>query len=498
MIAKLATWVFVATAGLAAVAFIKPNLAPARSGYLSSTYGVLDSGAWSSERKDPVHRDAKEQATRFGGDDWKSSVVGYFSSTFGVSKPDEPKYVLASVDRGDIIKTVTASGALSAITTVQVSSQVSGEIKRILADYNAEVKQGDVIAEIDPLSFEIAVEQTQGELKVAEAAVMIQKSLYEKATADLASARSVVESSTFQTEKERIAVAEAKRDVERKQGLSRTGSVSQVDYLKAQATLETAIQTLKSAEADERTKFSLAKATESTLSSVKSQVVHAMAVVQQRRATLKAAQTQLERTKIRSRINGVVIGRTIEEGQQVTVTLQTQTLFTVAQDLSEMQIKISVDEADVGKIREGQTVMYTVDSFPGREFRAEVKQIRMDPQEKQNVVTYIVIASAPNPDRTLMPGMTANARIITELRENVQKVPVAALRFAPADETIAKQPRVWILDADQRLREVPVVVGLSDGKMVAVTSKEPLDRVVIGVDQSAAPPTLAKRMLGTI
>jgi HlyD family secretion protein len=97
-----------------------------------------------------------------------------------------------------------------------------------------------------------------------------------------------------------------------------------------------------------------------------------------------------------------------------------------------------------------------------------------------------------------MPGMTANARIITELRENVQKVPVAALRFAPADETIAKQPRVWILDADQRLREVPVVVGLSDGKMVAVTSKEPLDRVVIGVDQSAAPPTLAKRMLGTI
>src|SRR4029079_1856880 len=160
--------------------------------------------------------------------------------TLGVSKSDEPKYVLASVDRGDIIKTVTASGALSAITTVQVSSQVSGEIKRILADYNAEVKQGDVLAEMDPLSFEIAVEQTQGELKVAEPAVMIQKSLCEKATADLASARSVVESSTFQTEKERIAVAEAKRDVERKQGLSRTGSVSQVDYLKAQATLETA------------------------------------------------------------------------------------------------------------------------------------------------------------------------------------------------------------------------------------------------------------------
>src|SRR5215210_5161451 len=166
--------------------------------------------------------------------------------------------------------------------------------------------------------------------------------------------------------------------------------------------------------------------------------------------------TELERTKIRSPINGVVIGRTIEEGQQVTVTLQTQTLFTVAQDLSEMQIKISVDEADIGKIREGQTVIYTVDSFPGREFRAEVKQIRMDPQERQNVVTYVVVASAPNGDKALMPGMTTNARIIIDSRENVQKVPVAALRFAPAAEAAGNQPRVWTLDDHQRLREVPV------------------------------------------
>jgi len=220
------------------------------------------------------------------------------------------------------------------------------------------------------------------------------------------------------------------------------------------------------------------------------------AVVQQRRAAVKAAQTELERTKIRSPVDGVVIGRTIEEGQQVT--LQTQTLFTVAQDLREMQIKISVDEADIGKVREGQPVIYTVDSFPGREFRAEVKQIRKDPQEKQNVVTYVVVANAPNPDKMLMPGMTANARIVIDAHANVHKVPVAALRFSPAGERGPEASHLWTLGEDQRPRPVPVRVGLSDGSMVEVSIAEPVEQVIVGVDQREPPPTITRRIIGSM
>lgn len=412
--------------------------------------------------------------------------------------PESPKYLLAPVRRGDIATTVTASGALSAITTVLVSSQVSGQMLRILADYNTEVRQGDVIAEMDPLSFQIALEQAQSELAVAEADVLIQKRLQEKAAADRTSAASAMERAGFATERERIVVAEAKRDLERKRILARTDNVSQVELSKAQAAFDMAVQNLKSAEADERTSAALAEAADSARRSAEAQVIHANAVVQQRRAAVKAAQTELERTKIRSPIDGVVIGRSIEEGQQVTVTLQTQTLFTVARDLREMQIKISVDEADIGKIREGQPVIYTVDSFPGREFLAKVKQIRKDSHEKQNVVTYVVVADAPNPDKMLMPGMTANARIVIDAHANVHKVPIAALHFSPAGERGPEASHLWTLGEDQRPRPVPVRVGLSDGSMVEVSIAEPVEQIIVGFDQREQPPTLTRRIIGSM
>jgi HlyD family secretion protein len=422
----------------------------------------------------------------------------YLPQSLVSTSPEGPKYLLAAVRRGDIATTVTATGALSAITTVLVSSQVSGQMLRILADYNAEVRQGDVIAQIDPLSFQIALEQAESELSVAEATVLIQKRIQEKAVADLASTSSVIERARFEIERERIVVAEAQRELERKRTLSRAGNVSQVDLSKAQAAYDVTVQNYKSAEADERTKDALARAAESARRSAEAQIVHAEAVVQQKRAAVKAARTQLERTKIRSPIDGVVIGRSIEEGQQVTVVLQTQTLFTVAQDLRKMQIKISVDEADIGKVHEGQPVIYTVDSFPGREFRAEVKQIRKDPQEKQSVITYVVVADAPNPDKMLMPGMTANARIIIDAHKEVPKVPVAALRFAPPGERGPETSHLWILDKDQRPKPVPVRVGLSDGSMVEVSMAEPVEQVIVGVDHTESPPSIARRIIGSM
>jgi HlyD family secretion protein len=414
------------------------------------------------------------------------------------SKPDEQKYVVAPVDRGNIVSSVSASGALTAVATILVASQVSGQISRIIADYNTEVQKGDVIAEIDPTSFQISVEQAQAELLVAEASVLIQERLRIKATAEFNSAKSVIQTARYAAEQERIAVAEARRDVERKRTLAIGGNVSQVDLVKVQAAVERAIQSLMAAEANSEAKAALAQAAEAHLYSVEAQILHAKAVVLQKESTLKAAKTELERTKIRSPTNGVIIGRTIEEGQQVTVTLQAQTLFTVAQDLTEMQIKISVDEADIGRILEGQQVIYTVDSYPGREFRGEVKQIRKDAQPVQNVVTYVVVASAPNPGKILIPGMTANARIIIDSRRDVVKVPVAALRFMPSKEASTKESHVWVLGNDRRPKAVPVKVGLSDGKMVEVASETPLEQVITGIDASAPPPTLARRVIGSI
>ena len=177
------------------------------------------------------------------------------------------------------------------------------------------------------------------------------------------------------------------------------------------------------------------------------------------------------------------------------MSLQTQTLFTVAQDLKEMEIKISVDEADIGKIREGQKVTYTVDAYPGREFMAAVTQIRQDPREKQNVVTYVVIASAPNPAKMLLPGMTANVRITIDSRQDVQKVPLAALRFTPAG--VGPRPSaVWVLGEDRMPLPVPIEVGLSDGKMAEISSGRPIERVIIGVDHSVPPTSVAKRLFG--
>jgi HlyD family secretion protein len=451
----------------------------AASGLLALAYSPVTPQDW--------RHYVSSQVPRLGLPAWQSDA-----------ESDQPRYTVAPVDRGDIVAMVSASGSLAALATVLVGSEISGQISRIVADYNTEVKKGDVIAEIDPTSYEVVVEQAQAELAVAKSTVTIQEELRLKAIADFSSALSVAETATYAVEKERIAVAEAQRDMERKRILAGGGNTTKVELLHAQSALDTAIQDFLAAQSDSRTKLALVRAAKAMLRSTEAQIGHANAEVMQKQAALKAARTQLERTKIRSPANGVVIGRTVEEGQQVTVTLQSETLFTVAQDLSEMQIKISVDEADIGKVKEGQQVVYTVDSYPGREFRGDVTQIRKDGQTVQNVVTYIVIASARNPEKILLPGMTANARIIIDSRKDVLKVPVAALRFTPFKENGSKESHVWVLDHEQRPKAVPVKLGLSDGKMVQIASTIALDRVITGIDASAPPPTFARRVIGSM
>jgi HlyD family secretion protein len=351
---------------------------------------------------------------------------------FSGSNEESATFSLARVERGPIISAVSSTGTLNAVITVQVGSQVSGQIKELSADFNSEVRAGQVIARIDPENFEARVRQAEAEQAVAQSEVSIQGAALERARAELQNARSALDASKAQTEKARVAVEDAKRDLNRKKTLYKGKIISESDIDKAVAVYEQAAAQLNAAEAEEQAQNSLIRSREAALKMAKAQVDHAIAQVQQRKAALHQSKVDLEHTVIRSPVDGVVIERSVDVGQTVAASLQAPTLFTIAQDLRKMQVDTNVDEADIGRIRVGQRVTFTVDSFPGREFKGLVEQIRKAPETVQNVVTYTVVVSAENLDLRLLPGMTANVQIVVEERKDSLKVPNAALRFQPS------------------------------------------------------------------
>jgi HlyD family secretion protein len=341
------------------------------------------------------------------------------ASSFAVPSP----YRTARIDRGSIATTVAATGTVQAVATIQVGTQVSGQISEIPADFNTEVKKGDVIARIDPQSFQNAVEQSEAEVGIAEAALT----------------------------KAQVKLRDAEDEEQRKQKLAATGAGSAVEQTKALAA-----RLLAAAE-----------------------VQNAAATVAKSKAMLKEARLNLERTQIRSPINGVVIQRAVEQGQTVAAELEAPTLYVIAQDLRDMQVNLSVDEADIGRVAIGQPVTFTVDTFPQREFKGEVLQVRKYPVVKENVTTYVVVVSARNPDLVLLPGLTANARIVIESKDNVLKVPSAALRFRPKDKVFSG-PAVWLLGVGAPV-EKAVHVGLSDASFVEIEGDiREGEKVVIG------------------
>ncbi|QFI69274.1 Macrolide-specific efflux protein MacA [Sinorhizobium alkalisoli] len=335
-------------------------------------------------------------------------------------------YRIAAVERRQIVESVQVTGSVVPVALVSVSSQVSGQIKEIYADFNGEVSRGDAIALIDPLSFEIAVEQAEAQVGIARAGV----------------------------QKAEVALRDAEADLERKHALAINGTGSKLEESKA-----TAVRDLASAELDNAT--------------------HALLGAE---ATLKQARADLDRTVIRSPVDGTIIQRGIEVGQTVAVSLQAPVLFTIAQNLREMQVNASIPEAEIGRIRVGQRLEFTVDSYPGNVFRGEVVQIRKQPQMTQNVVTYTVVASAPNLELRLLPGMTATARIIIDDSGEKLSVPTAALRFRPPGEPRSLETRIFV-ERDGLPVAIHVRPGATDGSFTAITSdglKEG-DRAITGL-----------------
>jgi len=313
------------------------------------------------------------------------------------------EYRTTPVVRGPIAASVTATGTLNPVNSVQVGSQVSGQLKEVLVDYNSEVKEGQLIARIDPETFEHRVRQAEADLEASRAQVLT-------ATANVTAARAALS-------RAEVNFAEARRDLDRKQQLVDRSFISPAELDKARATFNATAEDVKAARAQ--------------LEVAQAQTHSAEATVRQREAQLAQTRVDLKRTSIRSPVDGIVIKRSVDAGQTVAASLQAPELFVIARSLRDMEVDTSVDEAEIGRIRLGQRATFTVDAFPGRSFSGEVLQVRKAPQTVQNVVTYTVVVSARNNDLALIPGMTANVRIVTDTRESVLKVPNAALRFKP-------------------------------------------------------------------
>lgn len=329
----------------------------------------------------------------------------------------EAEFLTAKARRGSIGQTITATGSLQAVTTVQVGAQVTGRIQALYADFNSVVKRGQVLALIDPSNFQAQKERAEAGLATALAAVKSGEALLANRLAELNSVRASLEAA-------RVARDDQQRLLKRSRELADSGLLSERDLESVQAAADQAEARLK------QTQAQLEQA-EAQVRSARAQLEQARAQVLEAKASLRMAEVNLQYTEIRSPIDGVVIERNVDVGQTVAASLQAPTLFLIANDLRRMQVTASVDEADIGAISEKAVVEFTVDAFAGEVFRGRVSEIRLNARTVQNVVTYNVIIDVPNPQLKLRPGMTANISFIVARMDNVLKIPNAALRWRP-------------------------------------------------------------------
>lgn len=376
------------------------------------------------------------------------------SLIFILSDSKKQKFKTVKVQRGEIVQTVRATGNVNPVTTIIIGTRVSGTIVAIYVDYNSKVKKGQLIALIDPTPFENELRQSEAELSNAKA-------------------------SLFKAE---ITMKDAERTLKRKQELYKRELISRSELDDAETAYGTA----------------------------RAQYEIALAQVKRAEAGLNQAKTNLGYTRIISPVDGVIIAKNVEVGQTVAASFQTPTLFTVAPDLTKMQIDTNVDEADISKIKVGMEATFSVDSYPDRRFKGTVSQIRLSPTITQNVVTYNVVISVDNSELLLKPGMTANVTFTVQSKRDILKIPNSALRFRMPDsqreigseKTQRRKPdasgmqSIWLLRDGKPLR-VQIKTGISDGQWTEVLEgdiKEG-DEVIVDIESAkkntpqAKPPT---------
>lgn len=355
------------------------------------------------------------------------AVVFVSGFAFYFNKHRDSGYITVPAKVDTIVEAVEASGTVNPVNTVDIGSQVSGMIKDIYVDYNSKVTKGQLLAQIDPSLFQAQVDKARGDLEAARS---------NKA-------------------KIQAMLVYDKKNYERYKRLYEKNYVAKSDLDLAEATYKSDL----------------------------AQIAAAQGTINQAQATLNNNLTNLRYTKIVSPVDGIVVSRAVNVGQTVAASFQTPTLFQVAQDLTNMQIEVNVSEADIGKIKKGQEVEYTLDGYADSVFHGKVTEVRIAPTTVSNVVTYTVIVDVDNKDQKMIPGMTANASIITNKSENVICVPTDALKFTPKEITGGKKYKeqgLWILRNNKPTR-ISIETGAKDSDRTEIISKElkENDRVII-------------------
>lgn len=352
----------------------------------------------------------------------------------------EPAWRTAIIDRGPIVAAVSATGTINPTATAIVGSQVSGQVVEIMADYNTEVKAGTVLARLNSEQTRARFDAAQADLNQAKATNQIQKATVEKVKADIERLNATRADAEASGRRADAQLDDAERTLARQQELRRSGIASEVALQQAQT------QTLSQRAARDQSRAQI-RAVDAQIQSLaaelkvaEAQILSSEAQIAQREAMLRQISVDIRNTEIRSPVDGVVIQRSIELGQTVAASLQAPTLFLVAQDMTKIEIYANVDEADVGRVQDGQEVSFSVTAFPAREFQGRVKTVRLASQNVQNVVIYTAVIEVANRDLALKPGMTATLRIFTERKADVLRVSNAALRWRPAGEAANAAP----------------------------------------------------------
>jgi len=404
------------------------------------------------------------------------------------------QYRTATVSRGDISVTISATGNPNAVVTVQVGSQVSGIVMALYADFNTKVTKGELIARLDPASLQSKVDEAQGNLDSARANAANAQAGIQKAQAAVQAATASVAAAVANVVKAGVAAQDAKIKGDRRVQMAKAGVLSQEDAETAQATVRTAAADQDAFIAQQHAVEDDGKVAQADLKVAGTQLTANQAQVKQFEAALRSAQIDLAYTYIKAPVDGVVVSRNVDVGQTVAASLSAPTLFQIAQDLTKMQVDTNVSEADVGRVGVGQAATFTVDAYPGRIFTGAVTSIRKAPINVQNVITYDAVVGVSNADLKLFPGMTANVKILVDQRPNVLRVLNAALRYHPASETPAAAPSgkgagkdatpgqaVSVMDPNNKQRRVTITTGQSDGTYTEVTGGglKDGDRVIV-------------------
>lgn len=431
------------------------------------------------------------------GENARQTAKVWFLPAKSESEQSDNRFISARVERGSIRQVVTATGTLQALVTVQVGTQLSGQIAELFADFNDEVSKDQPLAQLDTKTYEARLAEATAATAMAKANVNIQRARLERARVDERNAQSQRHVLQARVDNARARADAADKALQRVSTLRERGSGSVQQQEEATSTWEQASASLREAEAIAAAHEHVVAGATIDIQRAQAELSNALTSVPQKQAVQQSVEIDLARTTIRSPVNGVIVGRNISEGQTVAASLEAPTLFTIAGDLQHMEIHARIDEADIGKIIVGQRANFSVDAHPGQRFEATVTGLRKAPQVIQNVVTYTVVLATENLRALLLPGMTATVRITVQEAEDVLKLPMAGLRFSPpaelarqlsnsalesADFTDGRPTLVWILGDGGSLLPAAVGLGDDDGAYAAILggALSEGDEVIVG------------------